>query len=227
MELLKDVFWGEIQIDHGGLKIVVSEDALERGHGDPTLGSSDGKRVSEDVRGDGGADPRSIGDTTNGTLDQNAFTDDEAGRIALDMAEHFVIYEVAQQLEEGPGAPPNPTYLPIPIATDPFAGGFGVMTQTKIFNATGTYWQDNPLGLWKIGFIQFTPKADACRSNFVDTDCVFMNTMTANNGIFNSSLRYLFTDCKFPETDFDLTLKMASSITKFNATRPPPMSSLP
>jgi len=120
--------------------------------------------------------------TTNGTLDQNAFTDDEAGRIAFEMAEHFVIYEVAQQLETGPGAPPNPTYTPIPIATDPFAGGFGVMTQTKIFNASGSYWQDNPLGLWKIGFIQFTQKADACRTNFVDPDCIFMNEMTMANG---------------------------------------------
>jgi hypothetical protein len=148
--------------------------------------------------------------TTNGTLDQNAFTNDEAGRIAFDMAEHFVIYEVAQQLEEGPGAPPQPTYFPIPIATDPFAGGFGVMTQTKIFNQSGTYWQDNPLGLWKIGFIQFTPKAGACRMDFVDPDCVFMNTMTANNGTSGQMLGYplIYTG----EEIFDLTERGLISI---------------
>jgi hypothetical protein len=146
--------------------------------------------------------------TTNGTLDQNAFTDDEAGRRAFEIAEHFVIYEVAQQLEqgpgmEGPGLPPQPFYFPIPIATDPFAGGFGVMTQTKIFNASGSYWDDNPLGLWKIGFIQFTTKASDCRMDFVTPDCVFMNTMTANNGTSGQMLGYplIYTGTEI----FDLT----------------------
>ena len=126
--------------------------------------------------------------TTNGQLDQDAFTDDEAGRRAFEIAEHFVIYEVVQQLE-GP-SPPGFTYFPAPIFTDPFAGGFAVGTQTKIMNAAGEYWQDDPLGLWKIGFIQFTPKASACRSDFVDPDCVFMNTMTANNGTSSQNLGY-------------------------------------
>jgi hypothetical protein len=128
--------------------------------------------------------------TTNGTMDQNAFTDDEAGRIAFEIAEHFVIYEVAQQLEEGPGVPPATFYFPIPIATDPFAGGFGVMTQTKIFNTGSSYWDVNPAGTWKLGFIQFTPKAFACRMDFVTPDCLFMNTMTANNGTSGQMLGY-------------------------------------
>ena len=128
--------------------------------------------------------------TTNGTLDQNSFTDDEAGRRAFEIAEHFVIYEVAQQLEEGPGVPEGTFYFPIPIATDPFAGGFGVMTQTKIFNESGSSWADHPLGIWKIGFIQFTPKASACRMDFDAPDCVFMNTMTANNGTSGQALGY-------------------------------------
>ena len=62
--------------------------------------------------------------TTNGQLDQDAFTPDAAGRRAFEIAEHFVIYEVVQQLETGPGAPPPAPYTPAPIFTDPFAGGF-------------------------------------------------------------------------------------------------------
>ena len=88
--------------------------------------------------------------TTNGQMDQDAFTPDAAGRRAFEIAEHFVIYEVVQQLE-GPSPPPD-FYFPAPIFTDPFAGGFAVGTQTKIMNAQGSYFTDNPLGLWKIGF---------------------------------------------------------------------------
>jgi hypothetical protein len=111
---------------------------------------------------------------------------------------------------EGPGLPPQPFYFPIPIATDPFAGGFGVMTQTKIFNAKGDYWDDNPLGLWKIGFIQFTPKASDCRMDFATPDCVFMNTMTANNGTSGQMLGYplIYTG----EEIFDLTERGLISI---------------
>jgi hypothetical protein len=127
--------------------------------------------------------------TTNGQLDQDAFTDDAAGRRAFEIAEHFVIYEVVQQLE-GTGAPPEFDYFPAPIFTDPFAGGFAVGTQTKIMNAANTYWEDDPLGLWRIGFIQFTDKASACRMNFMDADCIFMNTMTANNGSSSQNLGY-------------------------------------
>ncbi len=125
---------------------------------------------------------------TTGQADQDAFTDDEAGRRAFEIAEHFVLYEVVQQFE-GPSPPPE-LYFPAPIFTDPFAGGFAVGTQTKIMNAGSSYWQDNPIGLWRLGFIQFTPKASACRTDFVDPDCVFMNTMTANNGTSSQNLGY-------------------------------------
>lgn len=130
---------------------------------------------------------------TTGQADQDAFTPDEAGRRAFEISEHFVIYEVVQQLEASPpGSSPFPPffYAPLPIFTDPFAGGFAVGTQTKIMNAASTYWQDNPVGMWRIGFIQFTPKASACRSDFYDPDCVFMNTMTANNGTSSQNLGY-------------------------------------
>lgn len=126
--------------------------------------------------------------TTNGQMDQDGFTDDEAGRRAFEIAEHFVIYEVVQQLE-GP-SPPDFTYFPAPIFTDPFAGGFAVGTQTKIMNAANTYWQDDPIGLWRIGFIQFTEKAADCLADFVDEDCVFMNNMTAANGTSSQNLGY-------------------------------------
>ncbi len=115
--------------------------------------------------------------TTNGQLDQDAFTDDAAGRRAFEIAEHFVIYEVVQSLEPSPDG-----YNPAPIFTDPFAGGFAVGTQTKIMNAANTYWQDDPLGLWRIGFIQFTNKAAACRGNSEDGDCIYMNNLNTANG---------------------------------------------
>jgi hypothetical protein len=126
--------------------------------------------------------------TTNGQMDQDAFTSDDAGRRAFEIAEHFVMYEVVQQLE-GP-SPPQFTYFPAPIFTDPFAGGFAVGTQTKIMNAKGAYFEDSPLGLWRLGFIQFTPKASACRSNFADPDCLYLNNMTAANGTSSQNLGY-------------------------------------
>ena len=63
-------------------------------------------------------------------------------------------------------------------------------TQTKITNAASTYWQDNPLGLWRIGFIQFTAKAKVCKLDFIDADCLFMNNMTAANGTSSQNLGY-------------------------------------
>jgi len=127
--------------------------------------------------------------TTNGQMDQDAFTPDEAGRRAFEIAEHFVIYEVVQQFEPT-GMPPNFDYFPAPIFTDPFPGGFAVGTQTKIMNAKGAYFTDNPLGLWRIGFIQFTEKASACRMNYADEDCLFMHDMVAANGISSQNLGY-------------------------------------
>ncbi|MGI9260805.1 MAG: hypothetical protein ACR2QR_02145 [Woeseiaceae bacterium] len=131
--------------------------------------------------------------TTNGQLDQDAFTDDEAGRIAFEIAEHFVIYEVVQNLEASPPFPAPPfNYAPAPIFTDPFAGGFAVGTQTKIMNTLpdSAYFKQNPTGVWKIGFIQFTPKADVCRSDFVTPDCVYMNNLTAANGTASQNIGY-------------------------------------
>ena len=57
-------------------------------------------------------------------------------------------------------------------------------------NAASTYWVDNPTGIWRIGFTQFTQKAAACRTDFVDPDCVFMNDMTAANGTASQNLGY-------------------------------------
>jgi hypothetical protein len=137
--------------------------------------------------------------TTNGQLDQNAFTNDEAGRRAFDIAEHFVIYEVVQNLVTGPGGPapgpPPPPYTPAPIFTDPFAGGFAVGTQTKIMNAANTYWEDDPLGLWKIGFIQFTTSALVCAGVVPPAgpppdpaNCAYLSGLKAQNGV-NSQQR--------------------------------------
>jgi hypothetical protein len=135
--------------------------------------------------------------TTNGQMDQNAFTDDEAGRRAFDIAEHFVIYEVVQNLVTGPGAGGPPTYTPAPIFTDPFAGGFAVGTQTKIMNAANTYWQDDPIGLWKIGFIQFTTSALICAGVSPPppfgpppdpANCTYLTNLKVQNGV-NSQQR--------------------------------------
>lgn len=129
--------------------------------------------------------------TTNGQMDQDAFTDDEAGRRAFEIAEHFVFYEVVQNLE-----PNSSGYTPAPIFTDPFAGGFAVGTQTKIMNAKGTYWEDDPLGLWKLGFIQFTDKATACRDGSIPSndddygDCVYMMNLNTQNGTNSQMLGY-------------------------------------
>ena len=113
--------------------------------------------------------------TTTGRWTRTRSRTTKPGRRAFEISEHFVIYEVVQQFE-GPSPPPDfvfPARRSSPIRSP---GGFAVGTQTKIMNAASTYWQDNPVGMWRIGFIQFTPKASACRSDFVDPDCVFMNT---------------------------------------------------
>jgi hypothetical protein len=125
---------------------------------------------------------------TTGQLDQDSFTDDAAGRRAFEIGEHFVFYEFTQ-LFEGP-SPPDYTYFPAPLFTDPYAAGFAVGAQTKIMNAAGAYWVDDPIGLWKQGLVNFTKKAGACRSNFVDEDCVFMNNMTTANGMNSQNLGY-------------------------------------
>ena len=121
--------------------------------------------------------------TVNGQLDQDAFTDNEAGRRAFEIAEHFVIYEMVQngppEMEADPDVPIQP------IATNPFFGGFAVGTQTKIMNAASTYWQDNPSGIWKIGFVRFTKKAfDALADPLAyPEDYEFLNNMRITNGV--------------------------------------------
>jgi len=158
--------------------------------------------------------------TTNGQMDQDAFTDDAAGRRAFEIAEHFVIYEVQQNFGTTEydvsfcvqNGRPNPfisnpfacqgaggtwtteqrTYSPAPVFTDPFAGGFAVGTQTKLMNARGSYFTDNPLGLWKIGFLQFTGKSIQCINGPPPgpfpppppdpADCQYLNDLTAQNG---------------------------------------------
>jgi hypothetical protein len=131
--------------------------------------------------------------TTNGQMDQNAFTNDAAGRRAYERAEHFVFYEVVQQLEQSPPSTFWPAgYFPAPIFTDPFAGGFAVGTQTKIMNTIpgSTYFTDSPLGIWRMGLIQFTGKAKDCKMDFVDEDCLFMHTLVAANGVSSQNLGY-------------------------------------
>ncbi len=115
--------------------------------------------------------------TTNGQLDQDSFTNDAAGRRAFDIAEHFVIYEVVQSLVDSPDG-----YSPATIFTDPFAGGFAVGTQTKLMNGSGTYFEDDPLGTWKMGLIQFTDKAFACLSDGSSKDCQYLIALRAENG---------------------------------------------
>ena len=128
---------------------------------------------------------------TTGQLDQDSFTDDEAGRRAFEIAEHFVFYEFVQQYTNaGQGVNPflEPSnfspdgYIPITIFTDPYCCGFATGSQTKIMNAQGSYWIDDPLGLWKDGLVQFTNKAARCRTNFIDADCQFMHRLVAQNG---------------------------------------------
>jgi hypothetical protein len=136
--------------------------------------------------------------TTNGQLDPNAFTDTPEGRRAFDIAEHFVIYEVVQNYRpanagnhpDGGFPPPNTNlFATAPFFADPFCCGFAVGTQTKIMNAANTYWQDNPSGVWKIGFIQFVQKAYDCGPpalpdpNTQTDDCVFLNQMRVTNGL--------------------------------------------
>jgi hypothetical protein len=186
--------------------------------------------------------------TTNGQMDQDAFTEDEAGRTAFEIAEHFVIYEVVQNFLVGPAPamtpytrpfpvcldefgdflpPPagsNPTncalfggtwstsdvYIPAPIFSDPFAGGFAVGTQVKIMNARGAYFQQNPLGLWKIGFIQFTDVAASCVMGGVSADCDYLSDLVAQNGMNSQMLGFplIFTGDEI----FDLTERGLVSI---------------
>jgi len=138
---------------------------------------------------------------TTGQMDPQGFTPDEAGRRAFEIAEHFVLYEVTQ-LFEGPSLPPfdvdfpatpgSAGYFPPPLFSDPYAGGFAVGAQTKIMNAKSAYFTDNPLGLWKQGLMNFTPKAGACRFDLsgTDPDCVFFNNMLAANGTSSQNLGY-------------------------------------
>jgi hypothetical protein len=138
---------------------------------------------------------------TTGQMDPQGFTDDEAGRRAFEIAEHFVLYEFTQLFEgpseppfdvDFPGTPGSAGYSPPPLFADPYAGGFAVGAQTKIMNATGTYWDDNPIGTWKQGLVNFTLKAGACRFDLsgTDPDCVFYNDMLAANGENSQNLGY-------------------------------------
>jgi hypothetical protein len=130
--------------------------------------------------------------STNGQLDQDSFTPDAAGRRAFEIGEHFVFYEFTQQFEQNlnpmPGFPDG--YTPAPLFTDPYAAGFAVGTQTKIMNAAGDYWDDDPLGLWKQGLVNFTKKAGDCRMDFVDEDCIFLHDMVTANGQSSQQIGY-------------------------------------
>jgi len=121
--------------------------------------------------------------TVNGQLDQDAFTDDEAGRRAFEIAEHFVIYEMVQNGPPELAQQSFPLTNVDPFFTNPFFGGFAVGTQTKIMNAGSTYWQDNPSGIWKIGFVRFTQKAFDALTSGTGEDYTFLNNMRITNGV--------------------------------------------
>ncbi len=141
---------------------------------------------------------------TTGQLDQDSFTDDEAGRRAFEIGEHFVFYEFVHQYanvnrpfgDPNNFSPPSPEYtiagqyIPVSIFTDPYCCGFATGSQTKIMNAAGAYWEDDPLGLWKQGLVQFTAKAAACRTDFVDEDCLFMHAMVTSNGMSSQQIGF-------------------------------------
>jgi hypothetical protein len=101
-------------------------------------------------------------------------------------------------------------YIPAPICSDPFAGGFAVGTQVKIMNAKGAYFQQNPLGLWKIGFIQFTDVAAGCVLGGVSDDCSYMQSLVTQNGMNSQMLGFplIFTGDEI----FDLTERGLVSI---------------
>jgi hypothetical protein len=129
---------------------------------------------------------------TTGQLDQNSFTRDAAGRRAFEIGEHFVFYEFTQQFQQSaPVLPDWPDgYTPAPIFTDPYCCGFATGSQTKIMNSKAGMWQDDPIGLWKDGLVNFTVKARDCLMDFVDEDCIFMHDMTAANGTASQQLGY-------------------------------------
>jgi hypothetical protein len=129
---------------------------------------------------------------TTGQLDQDSFTRDAAGRRAFEIGEHFVFYEFTQQFQQSdPVLPEWPDgYTPAPLFTDPYCCGFAVGAQTKIMNAAGAYWEDDPIGLWKQGLVNFTTKARDCLMDFVSEDCVFMHDMTVANGMSSQQLGY-------------------------------------
>ena len=121
--------------------------------------------------------------TVNGQLDQDSFTDDAAGRRAFEIADHFVIYEMVQN--GPPELAANPSVPIQSIATNPFFGGFAVGTQTKIMNAGPEYWQVNPTGVWKIGFVRFTQKAFDAIANpgTYPDEYAFLVDMATTNGV--------------------------------------------
>ncbi|MDP7419231.1 MAG: hypothetical protein QF483_05070, partial [Gammaproteobacteria bacterium] len=57
-------------------------------------------------------------------------------------------------------------------------------------SASGSYWPDSPLGLWRMGLIQYTSKAAACRTDFVDPDCIYQHDLLAANGTSAQNIGY-------------------------------------
>ena len=102
-----------------------------------------------------------------------------------------MIYEMVQNgpPEMAQQGFPFPTSLPDvnvdPFFTNPFFGGFAVGTQTKIMNAGSTYWQDNPTGIWKIGFMRYTQLAFDVLANpgLHPDNYAFLNDMRTTNGV--------------------------------------------
>jgi hypothetical protein len=123
--------------------------------------------------------------TVNGQLDPDSFTDDEAGRRAFEIGEHFVIYEMVQNGPPELAQQSFPLDNVDPFFTNPFFGGFAVGTQAKIINAGPSYWQDNPSGIWKIGLMRYTQLAFDALANpgLHADDYEFLNNMRITNGV--------------------------------------------
>jgi len=104
-------------------------------------------------------------------MDQNAFTDNKAGRRMKKQADRNEIYEIIQHS-------PAP-----PLFQDPFCCGFAVGNQAKIIDERDGYFSNNPLGIWVYKFVQFT---DAALNNPMDP--LLQELREENGGVNNQGI---------------------------------------
>jgi hypothetical protein len=79
--------------------------------------------------------------TINGMLGPDAFTDNAAGRKAMQIAESFTAYIFPK------------------ASGDPFSPALSNRRQDNVFDTRNGYFTANPLGLWTAQFVSFTPAA--------------------------------------------------------------------